>query len=257
MTAPFNIMKLIKNLLFYISVPKCVHCNERLARTDVALCNDCLREYYNQKAGNCSVCARPLYECTCSMKYLDSHFIHKLIKLFRYKIDRELPSNDLIYSLKRDNRSDVIDFLSDELCYAINTSVKLNNDYVVTSVPRMKKSISKYGYDHAEKLARAIAKKLGLKYEKILLSQVKTEQKHSKSREERYKNARFLTKKRHSDMSGEHILLIDDIVTTGASMSACSMLLKGLGAKSITGAAVAIAFRDEYTPFTSTDHFDT
>ncbi len=249
-------MQFIKNLLYYVSVPKCVHCYTRLSKRDCALCPDCLKEYYNQKARNCSLCARPLYECNCSMKYLDSHFIHKQIKLFRYRVKEELPGNNLIYSLKRDNRIDVIDFLAEELCDAIKASISSLDNFVITSVPRRHKSIVKYGYDHAAVLARKISQKLDLEYKKLLISESKTEQKHTKSREERYKNARFRTKLNAKGVSGKHVILIDDIVTSGASMGSCATLLKGIGAKNIIGASVAIAYKDFYIPFDETDRFD-
>ena len=237
-------MKLIDNLLYYISVPKCACCGERLSKDELALCKECKEEYNNVLRRNCSVCAKPLYECPCTNDYLDSHYIHKVIKVFRYVIKENLPTNALIYSLKKDNRRDVLKYLSSELADSIAYSVKAPEAYVFTSVPRRKASVIKYGIDHAELLARAVAKRLGAKYKKVLISKSKSEQKRAGSREERLKNTEFRIKKKSIDLSGNNVILIDDIITTGASMSAAAMLLKGLGAKQIIGASLAIAYKD-------------
>jgi ComF family protein len=237
-------MKIFKDLLFYLSVPKCAACGERLDKDDRALCKDCRVEYKNAIARSCSVCTKPLYECTCTTSHLDAHYIHKHIKVFRYHPEAELPTNKLIYSLKRDNREDVLDFLADELASSIVTAFKDCHTFVFTSIPRRRASRVKYGIDHAELLSARVAKKLGAKYEKTLISHSKKEQKLSRHREDRMKNARFDYAGRSVDLTGKTVVLIDDVVTTGASMSVAATLLKGAGARKIIGASLAIAYND-------------
>ena len=69
--------------------------------------------------------------------------------------------------------------------------------------------------------------------------------------EQRLKNAKFDYRRRIPDIKGKNVLLVDDIVTTGASMGNSAMLLHGLGAKRIVGVCLSIAYRDKYTPFKS------
>ena len=57
-----------------------------------------------------------------------------------------------------------LDFLSSELAKAIKNSVQNPQEYIFTSVPRRKKSILKYGIDHAKILSRAVARKLDADY---------------------------------------------------------------------------------------------
>ena len=71
--------------------------------------------------------------------------------------------------------------------------------------------------------------------------------------QDRFKNALYDYKKPYI-LEGERVILIDDIVTTGASMGACATLIKGLGAKEIVGACMAVAYRDPYTPFEIGDY---
>ena len=165
-----------------------------------------------------------------------------------------MPSNNLIYSLKRDNRKDVLEFLTKELCDAIKNSVDNPADIIFTNVPRRPESIRKYGMDHASLLAKFVAKHFSAQYYQPLISKSKHEQKHM-SREERLKNASFRLKRRSKDLNGKTVILIDDIVTTGSSMGVCAMLLRALGAKQIIGAVISIAYKDEYIPFSKEDRF--
>ena len=237
-------MKFIKDILFYLSVPKCASCSERLDKDDLALCKECRAEYNNALARNCALCARPLYECTCTTAHLDAHYIHKHVKVFRYHPQANLPTNKLIYSLKKENRDDVLEFLANELSSSIAIAFPAASKFVFTSIPRRRAAKIKYGIDHAALLSARVAKKLGAKYEKILISHSKKEQKLSKHREERMKNARFDYASKHIDLTGKTVVLVDDVVTTGASMSVAATLLKGAGAKKIVGASLAIAYND-------------
>lgn len=249
-------MKLLDSIMFYISVPTCVGCGERLLRDERVLCKACREKYDNTLMRNCSRCAKRLCECSCTNDHLDAHYVHRMIKVYRYIVTEDvLPANNLIYCLKRDNRKDVIDFISDELSNAIKASVKNPESYVFTSVPRRRRSIVKYGMDHAEVLAKATAKKLGATYMKTLISRAKSAQKKSKSPLERMQNANFKLIKESLDLEKKNVILIDDIVTTGASMGNCAMLLKSAGAGRIIGAAIAIAYKDSYTAPKMTDRF--
>lgn len=249
-----NFKTIKDSVLFYISVPKCVGCKIKLSRSDVALCPDCLKEYDNIKQRNCSICAKPLDFCTCTNKYLDSHYIHKLIKVFRYVQREPLPSNNLIYSLKRDNRRDVLEFLSRELIDAISHSIINVNECVFTNVPRRREARSKYGFDHAKLLAKYIANHFSAQYYQPIISKAKISQKKTLGRD-RIKNATFKLKTKTKDLTGKTVIIVDDIVTTGSSMGACATLIRALGAKRIIGAAISIAYKDMYTPINREDRF--
>lgn len=234
-----------------MTVPKCVCCRKKLNRRDRALCSDCVIEYERSKDRACSVCFKRLGECKCPNEYLERHAVHKLVKIFRYKPSTDpnerVAQNELIYNVKRVKRRDLIDFISDELIISIKNSLKYE-DYVITNVPRKRSRVLEYGLDHSEEIAKEIARKLNIEYVKLLSSKLKTPQKKVHG-EERIKNAEFEYCKSAESVKGKKVIIFDDIVTTGASMGACAMLIKGLGAKEISGACMAIAFKDKYTPF--------
>lgn len=237
-------MKLIDKILYYISVPKCVACGERLSAEDTCLCADCLSDYREHCNRNCSSCAKVLSACGCTNEYLDAHLVHRLAKVFRYTPDHTNTASRLIYSLKRDNDRRVLEFLSDELALAIKNSIPSPEDYIFTSVPRRRSAKVKYGIDHAALLSAKTAEKLGAEHRVLLVSKSKHAQKSAGGIENRIKNIDIRLKREGCDLSGKRVIIIDDIVTTGASMACAAIALKGAGAKSITGAALAIAYKD-------------
>ncbi len=247
------IEKIFDRLLFYLTVPKCVCCEERLDADDKALCKSCLNSYRETKKAKCSVCLKLLCECTCPNQYLESHFVHKVTKVFRYRNSSEpgklIPANELIYNVKRVARRDLVGFIADEMTQSLKNSFKTDK-FIITSVPRSAGRVNKYGFDHSEKIARAIAVRLGIKYVRLLKSRLKNAQKKTKG-EQRILNARFDYRKMRPDITGASVILVDDIVTTGASMGNSAALIKGLGAKQIIGACFAIAYKDNYKSFDS------
>lgn len=246
--------ELLNRCLFYISVPKCVCCGVRLTVNEGPLCQTCLEKYKEIKLRNCSICSKTLDRCTCPNKYLDSHLVHNLIKVYRYVSQEDLPSNKLIFSLKKDNRIDVLGFLSSELADAISASVSDPENYVFTNVPRRRKEIVKFGIDHGSLLAKHLAKYYSAEYYQPIISKSKKPQKNT-SGEERFKNVLFKVKRGAKSLEGKKVIIVDDVVTTGASMARCAMLLKSLGAKKIIGAAISVAYKDTYTPFDKSDRF--
>ena len=248
-------MKLFKTFIYYLTVPKCVCCGEKLDIDDKALCKKCREAYNDHLLRRCSVCSGVLNKCLCPNEYLDSHYVHKHIKVYRYLPGLSTPANQLIYSLKRENRRDVLEFLSTELANSIKHSIKSPGDYLFTSVPRMNASKNKYGIDHAKELSRATAKLLGAKYKNLLISKAKKLQKRTKSTDERIANASYSLRNRNIDLTDRDIIIIDDIVTTGASLRSCAVQLKIAGAGKIIGASVAITYKDKYVPFDTNDRF--
>ena len=171
----------------------------------------------------------------------------KLIKLFRYKPSADpnerVAANELIYNIKRVKRRDLLDFISDEMVCSIKNSISADNA-LITNVPRKSSRVLKYGFDHSEEIAKAVSKKLGIEYVKLLKSNLRSPQKKLQG-EERIKNAKFNYLRKKPDLTGKRVLLLDDIVTTGASMGACSLLIKRLGAKEVIGVCMGITYRDD------------
>ena len=244
----------LRRVMFYVTVPECVGCKEKLSVSDIALCHSCSKKHELLKTKNCSRCSNILSNCTCSNTYLEKHRVKRLIKAYRYLITDEIsPSNNLIFSLKKETRRDVLHLLTGELELAIiNSGIDVNESCIFTNVPRRKKAIAQYGIDHAGRLSKSLAKRFGAEYKSTLRSMTKREQKGMKF-DDRKKNAAFSQKGKY-DLKGKTVFLIDDIVTTGSSMAASADILYRMGAKAVIGVAVAIAYRDSYIPFPKQDY---
>ena len=243
-----NIRELLRRALFFVGVPKCPSCGEKMDIDDGALCKNCFDEYIDFTEHDCSLCSKPLSECSCTNKYLESHSVRKLYKVVRYRPGNDtLPSNKLIYSLKRSHRADVIDFIASEIAESMRNSGVDFSSYIFTNVPRRRAAVRQYGYDHARELSRRLAKEFGAEHRDLLISRVKRAQKKLFGRE-RIKNINFDYKGKY-DLEKRNVILVDDLVTTGASMGAAAMLLKMSGAKRVFGACFAIAYKDNSIQF--------
>lgn len=188
---------------------------------------------------------KKLEECSCTNEYLTKHFVRGLAKVYRYRYSEEFEAaNSILFRLKHKNRADALDFAAEEISKAIKRSIPyLDTETVVTHIPNRKKAIRKYGFDHAELLARSIAEKLGMEFMPMLISLSRKPQKET-SGEERFTNANFKLIY-EEELRGKNVLIIDDVVTTGASMGNAATLIRGLRPKGIYGACFGIAYRED------------
>jgi competence protein ComFC len=116
---------------------------------------------------------------------------------------------------------------------------------VVVPVPLHRERERERGYNQADLVARPLAKHLGLPYRAVLLVRTRPRpDKHVLSSAERWESVRgaFATRP-GSQVDKLRVLLVDDVMTTGATLDACAKALRGAGAKSVIGLTVARAAR--------------
>lgn len=114
-----------------------------------------------------------------------------------------------------------------------------SNPPVVVNVPTAPARIRARGYDHALLLARQLAQIRGWQHIE-LLRRVGSERQVGASRQTRLEQLEAAFRPiRQSYIVGGHILLVDDVVTTGATLSVAAKTLKQAGAKSISAITVA------------------
>jgi ComF family protein len=107
----------------------------------------------------------------------------------------------------------------------------------VTSVPVSPARRRERGYNQSELIARRVARRLGLPYY-TALGRTTAQHQIGLGRAERRRQVRgaFYPVRR---LEGARLLLVDDVITTGATLDECARTLKEAGATSILGAAVA------------------
>jgi ComF family protein len=117
---------------------------------------------------------------------------------------------------------------------------------IVVPVPLHRQRERERGYNQAALIAKPLAKRLGLPYRAVLLVRTRARpDKQILSLEERWASVRgaFATRP-GSQVDNQRVLLVDDVLTTGATLDACARVLREAGAKSVIGLTVARAARN-------------
>ncbi|MEW7289781.1 ComF family protein [Aquimarina sp. 2304DJ70-9] len=149
---------------------------------------------------------------------------------------------NLIHNLKYRGRQEIGEelgkWLGEEL---VQVSDYQLIDYVLP-VPLHRKRLLERGYNQVEKFGIEIAKKLNAKYIDYILKKISYNQKQSK----RGRGTRWVNTSETYGIQDEsllvnaHILLVDDIVTTGATLEACVQALQSIPGIKISIATMAI-----------------
>lgn len=117
---------------------------------------------------------------------------------------------------------------------------------LITWVPVSRKRRWKRGYDQAELLARAVCRAWGVK-PVALLRKTMDNPAQSGLKEDAARRANVLgvyEMRPGAEVSGRQVLLIDDVCTTGATLTECSKVLREAGADAVVCACVAHARRE-------------
>lgn len=120
----------------------------------------------------------------------------------------------------------------------------------VTWVPMSPQKLRRRGYNQSELLAKAVAKELGLPAWDLLEQVRETDTQHNLTRAQRADNVRGAYRAKGATL-GKRVLLVDDIVTTGATLRACAQGLYGAGAQkvcAVCAANTAFSRREELPP---------
>ncbi len=123
---------------------------------------------------------------------------------------------------------------------------------LLTYVPMTKKAFKKRGYNQAELLCAQLARLSGKPMGEVLVKKKETEQQKSLGRREREENLTgcFGVIEKEA-VKGKKILLIDDVMTTGATVGEISSVLKKAGAQSVYVLTITSVTRP--LPFGKTD----
>ena len=111
---------------------------------------------------------------------------------------------------------------------------------LVTAAPLHPRTRQERGFDQAQRLGRAVAEELGVPYADTLCKLYETKpQKELPARERSGNLLGVFDVREGSPVQGARILLVDDVVTTGATLDECAKMLKLFGAREVYAAAAA------------------
>jgi len=148
----------------------------------------------------------------------------------------------LIHNLKYKGYEDIGIFLGEWLGNELKTIETYHDIDIVIPVPLHKNKLKKRGYNQVDKFAQEIAKALAVEYnDKALIKITSTKSQVTKKRLARWQSTTELFAIEHPDqIQNKHILLVDDIITTGATLEVCINVLKTAKNVKISIATMAI-----------------
>lgn len=204
---------------------KCIFCgNEISASKPPYVCENCLKTLPFIKGKVCLRCGEPVFSMSdyCIKCKDNVRFFNIARAPFLY----DKPVSTLIHGFKYKNQKYTFESLAKFMtaCYLENGF----NAEVVIPVPSSQKRLKERGYNQAELLSEQLAKQLNLKLETDVLIKIK----HTKPQTtlnffERQKNLiGSFDVQNVEKIKGKNILLVDDVLTTGATINYCSEILK-------------------------------
>lgn len=209
----------------------CIFCDRRYAdlyyrKGHIGVCPECL-ENLNTTPKPCA------FAGTRSIDYVVSPIFYSGI------------IRDVILNFKFNNFPAYGDVLSLIMCDLLSDMTHLREFDFVIPVPLSKGRLIERGYNQAALLAQPFAEFFGVQYRDDVLYKIRETKRQSVlSHNERLMNVKGAFEAR-GKLTGKRILLVDDIFTTGSTMSACADALKRQGAENITGISLTIREKHE------------
>ncbi|CAN5241360.1 ComF family protein [soil metagenome] len=218
--------------LFY---PRICHiCESILVQNEHVICTNCIHELpvTNFSAHNENPVEKVFYGRVEIEQATSLLFFHKKSKVQK-----------LIHQLKYRGYKEISTFLGTWMGDEIIEHGLMREVDAIIPVPLHRKKLKSRGFNQVENFGKEIANKLEVPYlDTVLLKKSSTTTQTLKARLSRWGNIEeaFVIANPHL-IKDLHILLVDDIITTGATLEACSAALKEAGCLKISIASMAIA----------------
>ena len=215
-------MSLLSRLLDLLYPPKCVFCRKLLTSKEKGWCTACEKKipYYDDKRTGdyFAFCVAPL-------EYRDD--VREAIH--RYKFSG-------------------LDCYAEVFAPLVAESLSYHGVQadVLTWVPVSRARKRERGYDQAEALCRSLSRLLGIPARPFLTKTVDNKAQSSLDALQRKANVLGVYGTKNEDeFAGKRVLLVDDVITTGSTMSECSRVLLTAGAIQVTCAAIACSLGEK------------
>lgn len=150
------------------------------------------------------------------------------------------PVDDWIRQLKFQRRWRFGSWMGRQLADALDEPHDADK-LIVCAVPMHRLRRWRRGYNQADLIARAVAESKRWPLAPILKRTRHTPPQTAIAPSRRHDNVRHSFAIEPVDLKGYEVILIDDVKTSGATLSACTRLLKQAGARSVHAAVVAVA----------------
>ncbi len=226
--------KSIKETLLWMFFTKhCAYCNKVIEKEN-DICEECRANLPTIKEEKCKYCGAEKIRCDCknhkmgydgiSAPFYYEKNIRESIRLLKFN-GKDFIANQLSNDMAESVKSDFKDIGFDMICF----------------VPFSKGNKLTRKYNPSELLAKHLSKKLEIPLKPTLIKLYENENQRNLNMMERVGNVfGVFDVVENADIKDRTILLVDDVKTTGATLSNCAWILKIRGAKSVYCATVAI-----------------
>ena len=199
------------------------------------LCPSCWHDTHFISGSTCTTCSAPLpgevtgAQCDTCLSFPPPW--QRGIAVLEY----EGSGRRMVLALKRHDRLDLAPALSAWLTRA--AAPVLAQTDIIAPVPLHPSRLARRKFNQSAELARPMAELAGIAYIPDLLSRTrKTESQQGKDRIERQENLKAAiapTPRHRAALAGKRVLLVDDVLTTGATLSACTEACFAAGAQNV------------------------
>ncbi len=208
----------------------CAPCRQGLPRS-VNACPSCAARNHHSICGAC-LSERPAFDAT--------------VAAFQY----QFPLDRLVQSFKFNANLALVDFFAEVLAEKIRLQqLQLQSPetgtITIVALPLANGRLATRGFNQSALIADALGHRLGLKVANSAMLRIReTPPQSGLSRQARLKNIKGAFDCADA-VDGQHIALVDDVMTTGATLSEAARILKKAGAKTVDAWVLARAVMDE------------
>ncbi len=227
--SPMRIKAIFSDLADLVFPDPCAGCNRPLATGEEYLCSNCVvslpvfspqENLLNRFAGRLR-----LQEARAYLKFYHGGIAQRLLHHIKYK-----------------NHTGLAVYLGKMLAMRLQATHALAGIEVVVPVPLHKSKLRLRGYNQSTYLAEGIAAVLAAELNPATVKrQKKSSSQTKKSRAERWQNVHGIFAVAGNGLKDKQVLLVDDVITTGATLEACGETLLAAGVASLSVAALAAA----------------
>jgi competence protein ComFC len=205
----------------------CERCKKSVPRIAEPYCNVCCRPFEGLLCGifACPNCEDrpPAFDCVVS-KYHAKGLLRDLIHRFKY--GRQFYLRGVIAEY-------LIEAMQDERIQGLPADC-------IIPVPLHPARLRERGFNQAEALAEVVFKRNGVPILRCIQRKRYTQTQTQFDRSERMLNLRnSFAMRKNSDVRGKHLVLLDDILTTGSTLHECALVLRAAGAETVRAITVA------------------